>query len=343
MITANKALLANNGYLFLLAQNKGLQLKFEAAVAGEIPIIRVLDNCFNADEILKISGILNGTSNYILTQIQKSNQSFEQTLKQAQEQGYAESDPSDDINGADSANKLALLIRKIFDATILPEKIYTQGISNITAKDIEYANSILHKKIKLIALARKKDDQIIAHIFPALIDENDILAKIDDAINSVKIRLKNGGELIFSGTGAGGIETANSIIDDVAEIANNSSRGCLNHRRLRAQKEKEADDIRISRLKLLELKPFDDCVFQYTLRLIVKDAPGIMGVIGMILGSKSINMKSFEQRPYAEKGAKRLFLISTDPCKEHIIQNAVKEINKLNFTVDPVLVLRSLD
>ena len=350
VVTANKALLAKYPELFALAKEKGLQLKFEAAVAGEVPIIRTLDNCFKADEILEISGILNGTTNYLLEQMQLDGNSgeyinrdpFENILKKAQRLGFAEADVSDDVSGTDSANKLALLIGKIFDVIVFPEKIYTQGIENITIKDIEYASSILGKKIKLIASARKEGDQIIAHVFPALINENDILAKIDNAINSVKIRLKNGDELSFSGPGAGGVETANSVIDDVVKIANDTNCGCSSHRRLNAQKEKKANDIRISKLKPLRLKPFDDCVFQHTLRFTVKDSPMIMGILGTILGKRDINLKSFQQCPTDDR-TKLLFLISTDPCEERIIQKAVKEINKQNFVIEPVLVFRSLN
>ena len=333
VVTANKALLAAKPYLFSLASEQRLWLKFEAAVAGEIPIIRILDNCFKGDEISAIWGILNGTTNFLLSKMLLERKSFPRVLQEAQALGLAEADSSEDIEGRDSLNKLVLLIRQAFGLEVAPEvapdAIYTQGIERITLKDMEYAE-FLKKTIKLIAYAgivsKGKRKELTAHIFPTLIDSEDPLAKISDATNSVKISLKYGQDVFFSGPGAGGPETANSVIDDLREVAKNS-------------KNKPVKD----KVGRASIEPFGDCAFQHTLRFTVRDQPGIVGAVGQILGQFGISIYSIVQVPFSVKESERLtFLITLHPCREIKLQQALQKINQLPFNREPVLVLRSI-
>ncbi len=222
VVTSNKELVATHGYeLTQLAREKGVCYLFEASVGGGIPIIRPLSQCLAANEILEIYGILNGTTNYILTRMIKAGLSFEQALSEAQEKGYAERDPSADVEGHDACRKICILSAIAFGRHIYPEQVPTQGITKVTLADVDYADGA-GKKIKLLGRAIKMPDgAVCAYVAPHLIDVSHPLAGVDDVFNGISVRGDAIGDVMFYGRGAGKLPTASAVVADVMDIARN--------------------------------------------------------------------------------------------------------------------------
>lgn len=227
VVSSNKELVATYGYeLTQLAKEKGVCYLFEASVGGGIPIIRPLSQCLAANEILEIYGILNGTTNYILTRMIQGGLSFEQALAEAQEKGYAERDPSADVEGKDACRKICILSAIAFGRHVYPEQVPTEGITKVTLADVDYADGA-GKKIKLLGRAiRMEDGRVCAYVAPHLIDCNHPLAGVDDVFNGISVRGDAIGDVMFYGRGAGKLPTASAVVADVMDIARN-----LGHRR----------------------------------------------------------------------------------------------------------------
>jgi len=220
VISSNKELVATHGYdLLQLAKEKGVSYLFEASVGGGIPVLRPLTNCLAGNEIEQVCGILNGTTNYILTRMIRAGLSFEQALKEAQDNGYAERDPSADIEGHDACRKICILAALSFGEHVYPEQIPTQGITAITLADVDYANSCGYK-IKLLGRAlRMESGKICAYVAPHLVSSSDPLSGVEDVFNAIKITGNAVGDAMFYGRGAGKLPTASAVVGDIADIA----------------------------------------------------------------------------------------------------------------------------
>ena len=222
VVTSNKELVANHGYeLTQLAKEKGVCYLFEASVGGGIPIIRPLSQCLAANEILEIYGILNGTTNYILTRMIRAGLSFDAALKEAQDNGYAERDPSADVEGHDACRKICILAAIAFGRHIYPWQVPTQGITGITLADVDYAESA-GRKITLLGRAiRREDGRVCAYVAPHLVDQSDPLAGVEDVFNGITVRGDAIGDVMFYGRGAGKLPTASAVVADVMDVARN--------------------------------------------------------------------------------------------------------------------------
>ena len=222
VVTSNKELVASHGYeLTQLAKEKGVCYLFEASVGGGIPIIRPLSQCLAANEILEIYGILNGTTNYILTRMIRAGLTFDAALKEAQDNGYAERDPSADVEGHDACRKICILAAIAFGRHIYPDQVPTQGITGVTLADVDYAESA-GKKIKLLGRAiRRMDGRVCAYVAPHLVDRSDPLAGVEDVFNGISVRGDAIGDVMFYGRGAGKLPTASAVMADVMDVARN--------------------------------------------------------------------------------------------------------------------------
>jgi len=227
VVTSNKELVAAQGpELLQLAKENGVSYLFEASVGGGIPIIRPLNQCLAANEILGITGILNGTTNYIFTQMRKEGKSFEDALKEAQQKGYAEQNPTADIEGHDACRKLAILSSIAYNKFVDFANIYTEGITKITITDMKYAEA-MNGVIKLIAISRKLDDKIFARVSPAIISKEHPLANVEDVFNAIVVKGDAIGDAMFYGRGAGKLPTASAVIADVIDIAKHPDFGTM--------------------------------------------------------------------------------------------------------------------
>ena len=222
VVTSNKELVAAHGYeLTQLAREKGVCYLFEASVGGGIPIIRPLSQCLAANEILEIYGILNGTTNYILTRMIRAGLTFDAALKEAQDNGYAERDPSADVEGHDACRKICILAAIAFGRHIYPHQVPTQGITGVTLADVDYAESA-GKKIKLLGRAiRREDGRVCAYVAPHLVDQSNPLAGVEDVFNGISVRGDAIGDVMFYGRGAGKLPTASAVVADVMDVARN--------------------------------------------------------------------------------------------------------------------------
>ena len=225
VVSSNKELVATHGYdLLQLAKSKGVSYLFEASVGGGIPVLRPLTNCLAGNELSEVRGILNGTTNYILTRMIRAGLSFEQALKEAQDNGYAERDPSADIEGHDACRKICILSALAFGRHVYPEQVSTQGITAITLADVDYANACGHK-IKLLGRALRIDDnKVCAYVAPHLVSTENPLAGVEDVFNAIAATGNAVGDVMFYGRGAGKLPTASAVVGDVVDIAKDVSK-----------------------------------------------------------------------------------------------------------------------
>ncbi len=309
LVTANKALLAERGQgIFEAALKNKVKIGFEAAVCGAIPIIKTINESFTGDKVLSVSGIMNGTSNYILTRMQSDKLEFEEALKLAQEKGYAEADPSLDINGGDAGHKLILLIKLAYGIDISMDELSTTGIENITKEDIDFANEI-DAKIKLIGYAKKVNGDIYATVKPMIVKNDNFLAKVDGATNAVRINNKYSGVHLLVGEGAGSSETAMSIVSDIVFIARYG--------------EKITDTNGAHERNFADANQF---VFPYLITFNTGDVPGTTGFIATAIGKQDINIETVSHNRHSDE--KAMFSLATMPCTLEQIERAIDEIRK---------------
>ena len=309
LVTANKALLALRGKaIFDTAESNGVNVGFEAAVCGAIPIIKTIKESFTGDIIESVSGILNGTSNYILTMMQDEKMGFDEALKLAQKGGYAEADPTLDINGYDAGHKLILLIKLAFGIDISLDQLNPIGIDRISKEDIEFAEEI-NCKIKLICYAQKINGNIYATVKPMMVKKDNVLSGIDGATNAVRLINKYSGRHVLVGNGAGSLETASSIVADIVFIAKYS--------------EKISNYIPGSGNGFVDAKHF---VFPYLILFKTVDSPGITGLVTTAVGNQNINIDTVSHNRHSKEFAG--FSIATTPCRLEQIENAIAEIRK---------------
>ena len=318
VVTANKALLAKHGsLLFKIAEDNNVLLLFEAAVAGGIPIINIIKNSIFLNKINKISGILNGTTNFILTEMEYRNLNFNDCLKNAQFKGYAEADPTNDIEAIDAAHKLTLLSTLCFGAKIDFKNSFYTGISNIQIDDINYAKKLGYK-IKLISQSELIEDKIISITEPKLIKHSNSLASVNGVLNAIKIETDHLQSLFFSGEGAGGLPTASSIIADLFEIVSN----------------KKSLSLGQSISKLIDYKSINshEKESSYYLRIISKDIAGVLSKITSFLNESDISIETILQIPENLSNDNSIpIIILTHDIKKSLLMVALKKIVVINI------------
>ncbi len=312
LVSANKALLAERGKeIFRAAEENNVSVGFEAAVCGAIPIIKTIRESFSGDEIISISGILNGTSNYILSRMLDEKLGFDEALKLAQEAGYAEADPTLDINGGDAAHKLIILMKLIYGMDVSMEELKFQGIQNISATDMAYAQEV-GAKFKLICYAKSDGNDVYGTVAPMMVKNENILSDVNGATNAVRTLNKYSGKHILIGAGAGSSETASSIVADIIFIARYSSEmsNKLLHRNL-------------------VFKDLSHFTFPYVITFETDDKPGITGLVASEIGKQDINIYTVTHNRHVKNSA--LFSIETQPCTLENINAAIEEIKMKNI------------
>ena len=330
VVTANKALLAERGAeLFQLANQKGVFLGFEASTAGGIPIIKALRESFSGNQIQSMHGIINGTCNYILTQMHDQMTSFDVALASAQEKGYAEADPTLDIEGIDAAHKLSILSSLAYSTYLPFDKIYVEGITKITDKEIQYAREFGYV-IKLLAIAKMTDSGIEARVHPALIPERSILANVSGAFNGVYLVGDAVGPTLFYGQGAGGMPTASAVVADIIEASQAAAGGLVNLKTGGWIKE-ESSGVEIS--SIAEVKT------RYYMRLVVRDQPSVLAEIGQALGDCQISIAAVTQKAPQTCETVSLVII-THKALEKNMDLAREKLSNLEVVGDDFTVIR---
>ena len=326
VVTANKALLAMNGSeLFKIAEHNNVLLLYEAAVAGGIPIIKSIKNSIYLDKINKISGILNGTTNFILTEMEKFNLDFQEVLKRAQSNGYAEADPTNDIEGIDSAHKLTLLSTLCFGSEINFKNNKFSGIGNIHIEDIHNAKK-LGCRIKLISESQIIEGKIINVTEPRLIKIENPLSNVDGVINAINVETEHLQSLFYQGEGAGGKATASAIISDLFEISNNSKSLSLGYK--------------IS--ELISFQSFDlmEKISPYYLRIISKDLTGVLSKITSFLNESGISIETILQIPENQNNNNSIpIIIVTHDTKKSSLMIALEKIEKQEFILEKIVLI----
>ncbi len=327
VVTANKALLATEGEdIFRKAKQRGLLIGFEASVAGGIPIIKVLREALVANNILSVYGIINGTSNYILTKMSEDSMDFHEALQRAQEKGYAEADPTFDIEGIDSAHKLTLLASLAFGIPLAYNSIYTEGISHLKAEDITFAEELGYK-IKLLAIAKKVDREVELRVHPTMIPQGYLLSKVDGVLNAVYVVGDAVGETLYYGRGAGALPTGSAVVADIVDIASVIAGRCMPPR----SHIPETTDLRI--------KPHEEVECMYYFRFSAIDKPGVLSKISGILGAHEISIASVIQKGRRVGKAVPLVLL-THRAREADVQKALREINQLDVVEGETVLIR---
>ena len=326
VVTANKALLAYHRYeLKDIAGDT--PIGYEASVAGGIPIIKALREGLSANHIEAIKGIMNGTCNFILTKMMNEKAEFADVLKEAQELGYAEADPTFDVGGFDAAHKLLILASIAYGIDVKPEEILIEGIENINSEDIFFAKEFGYN-IKLLTIAKKCGNQVELRVHPALVPIKQMIAKVDGVMNGISVIGDRVGETMYYGPGAGGSATASAVVSDLIDIARHTQNSPM----LGFIKPLESAG--------LSLMNSDDIATKYYMRVKVADKIGVLSKISEVLGRHSISISSFLQKQDALKENSAVLLFSTHTCKEKDIQNALKELRGLEFVEIPPAMIR---
>ena len=325
VVTANKALLAYHRFELQKMSNKPFE--YEASVAGGIPIIKALREGLSANHIESIKGIINGTCNYMLTEMKKG-ADYEEILKIAQDLGYAEADPTFDVGGFDAAHKLLILSSIAYGIDSKPEDILIEGIENITPADIDFAKEFNYA-IKLLAIAKKRDNKVELRVHPTLIPSSQMIAKIDGVMNGVSVVGDKVGETLYYGAGAGGDATASAVISDIINIARNGKSSPM----LGFKKALEEN---------LTLANIDEIETKYYIRVEVEDKNGVLAKISTVLSQNNISIETMLQKSIKKDGAVNL-LLSTHKAKEIDIQKAIKEINVLECVKSKSIMMRVED
>jgi homoserine dehydrogenase len=319
VVTANKQLLAQHGEeLFDAAREAGVQLRFEAAVAGVIPIVRVIQESFGVTEIAKVFGIVNGTTNFILSEMASTGAPYEEVLARAQELGYAEADPTADVSGADAAAKMAILARLAFHTPVTLEEVSYEGIEQIKPGDLAYAKE-LGLSLKLLGVAERRQGGISVRVFPCFLSGGHPLSPVAGPFNAVMVEAPDITEVTMSGPGAGGVQTASAVLGDVVSIISGDA------------------PVHETRLKLPVV---NDVSSSFYLHLAVADEPGVLGQIAQVLGDKDVSVKSVVQRGVGEDA--RLVMVVHE-CLESRFAAALEAIDGLDVLRAPPRSIRVIE
>ena len=325
VVTANKDLIAEHGKeLFDAEKEHHTDLFFEASVAGGIPIIRPLKQCLAANRVSGVMGIINGTTNFILTKMTKEGRDFNDVLSEAQQLGYAEADPTSDIEGLDAARKTAILASVAFNTRVTYQDVYVEGITRISPMDIKYANELGYT-LKLLGIAKDLEGQVEVRVHPVFIPNAHPLAAVNDAFNAIFVTGDAVGETMFYGPGAGELPTASAVVADVIEVARNIQSNVTGRISCTCYEEKE-------------IKPIGDITSKYYLRLIVKDEPGVLASIASVLGNQKVSIATVIQKRNVEALAEVVLI--THKVKEQNLQDALSIIKGMSITKDIANVIR---
>src|SRR3954451_764722 len=328
VVTANKELMALKGAeLWELANANGVNIAMEASVAGGIPIHTVMREGIAGDRILELYGILNGTSNFILTEIEKSNAAFDSVLAEAQHLGYAEADPSADVDGLDARSKLAILAALAFGERLTPSDISTEGIRRIMPVDFQYAHQLKHT-IRLLCLARQTDEGLLLSVRPSLIPQDAILSHVKGAYNAIWIRGNYGEDTFYYGRGAGSKPTGVAVVSDLMRVA----------REIRCGSQSRVSPFAHERLGEYKPLPLTTQTLPYYLRFRVEDKAGIIATLAAILAKHKIGIDAVLQLP-REDWRDLPFVVTTEPAKEQAIRDALVEIREADFLVEAPLAM----
>jgi homoserine dehydrogenase len=329
VVTANKALLATHGpELFGAARRRGVLLGFEAAVAGGLPIIRALRDGLCANRVLSLHGIVNGTSNFILTKMTDEGRRFAEVLREAQAAGYAEADPTLDIEGIDSAHKLQILASLAFRTAVDLKDIHTEGIAGILPEEIANARELGYR-IKLLAIAKRGDGALEVRVHPAMIPAESPLASVAGVFNAIVVSGDAVGDQMFYGRGAGQLPTASAVWSDAIEIA----------RRAAYQHEALPEDLPLIDSGGLRLRPMEEVQSAYYLRVMVQDRPGVLAQVAGVLGQRRISIASVIQKERSGVSAVPIVMM-THEARERDMRVALEEIDRLGVVAGRTVMLR---
>jgi homoserine dehydrogenase len=329
VVTANKALLAMEGTdIFRAAAENSVEVGFEAAVAGGIPIIKVVSEGLVANRVIAIYGIINGTSNFILTKMTDEKVEFADALKEAQRLGYAEADPTFDIEGIDTAHKLTILSSLAYGIPLSYDAVYKEGITRITAKDIDFATELGYR-IKLLAIAKSSDGEIELRVHPTMVPYEYLISKVDGVFNAIYVEGDAVGSTLYYGRGAGDLPTGSAVVADIVDIGKNIISGGST-RMLPISVAGDAGD---------KLRRMEDIESRYYFRFSVLDQPGVLSKISGILGSNNISIKSVIQKGRSAVASVPLVFL-THVAREKDVQKAIAEIDSLQVVSEKALVIR---
>ncbi|MFA5881987.1 MAG: homoserine dehydrogenase [Eubacteriales bacterium] len=325
VVTANKDLLAQDGQeLFQIAEQNKVDLLFEASVGGGIPIIRPLKECLAANRVETVYGIVNGTTNYMLTKMSDEGSSYSDVLAEAKQKGYAEADPTSDVEGYDAARKLAILASIAFNTRVSFKDVFVEGITKVTARDIMYARE-LNCAVKLLAIGKDLDGKIEVRVHPTFIPQNHPLASVNDVFNGVFIHGDAVGDVMFYGRGAGELPTASAVVGDVIDCARNILKGARGRLSCTCYDHKLIKDIGETRTK-------------YYVRMKVLDRPSVLAAIASVFGNQEVSLASVIQKRNIENIAEIVWV--THDVLENNIQDALKIIGGLSIVEEISNVIR---
>ncbi len=325
VVTANKAIMARHGgQLLAIAAQKGVDLFFEGSVGGGIPIVKPLSECLAANRIEKLMGIINGTTNYMLTSMTRSGADFTDVLQQAQALGYAEADPSSDVDGIDAAHKLAVLSTLAFETPVTVDDVYVEGISGVTATDIAFADELGYV-VKLVAIGQDTNGHVEVRVHPTFLPKGHPLAAVNDVYNAVFVTGDAVGDLMFYGRGAGDMPTASAVVGDLVEVVRNM-RKAVNWRYGRHLEEKP-------------IRPMGEVVARYYLRFLVDDQPGVLGAIASTFGREGVSVESVIQRGRHRRQPVNLVFV-THEVQEANLQRALANSRALSAVKQISAVIR---
>jgi homoserine dehydrogenase len=334
VVTANKALLAKHGdEVFSAAAKKGVEVGFEASVGGGIPLIRSIKEGLVANRIQGLFGILNGTANYILTKMTDQGRAFSEVLKEAQDLGYAEADPTFDVEGIDTAHKLTILLSLAYGVPIDFKSVYTEGISKVTPLDIKFMKEFGYR-IKLLAISKDDGEAIEARVHPTLIPEETMLANVNEAYNALYITGDAVGNVMLYGPGAGMMPTGSAVVSDLVDVARNILKGAVGR--------VPSLGYQPARIQARRIKSIEELRAKYYFRFSVEDRPGVLSKISGILGDHMISIKSVHQKGRDLVGAVPIVMI-THGAKEASVKKALSEIDQLDMVKDKTVLIRIED
>ncbi|HAA89497.1 MAG: Homoserine dehydrogenase [Thermoanaerobacterales bacterium 50_218] len=319
VVTANKDVVAAYGKeLFEAATAGGADLYFEASVGGGIPIIRVLKESLAANKFEEVIGIVNGTTNYILTRMSEEGIDFGEALRAAQEAGYAEADPAADIEGLDAARKIAILASIAFNTRVLPDDVFVEGITRITPEDIEYARELGYC-VKLLAIARQWEEEVEVRVHPAFLPNSHPLAAVNGVFNAIFVRGNAVGETMFYGQGAGQMPTASAVVGDIMQVVRNMEAGSSGRFSCTCYLEKK-------------VRPRGKITSKYYIRLIVKDRPGVLASIAGVFGNHNVSLASVIQKRTITSSEEQMaeIVLITHEVEEQNLQDALTVISGLS-------------
>lgn len=331
IVTANKKLLAEYGNeIFQLAAKQNVMVMFEAAVAGGIPIIKTLREGLAANHIESIAGIINGTSNFILSEMRANGSTFKEALAQAQMLGYAEADPTFDIDGHDAGHKLSIISALAFGTPINFQHCYLEGISDLKSIDIGYAEELGYR-IKLLGITRKTPKGIELRVHPTLLPDSRLLAKVEGVMNAVSVQADMIGQTMYYGAGAGADPTASAVVADLMDVTRLQNAEASYRVPYLAFQSESLEDISIL--------PMDDIISSYYLRVSVQDEPGVLGEIANILASENISIEALIQKGVINQESTEIVIL-THSIQERFIKQSIQRIQALARVLSPVTMIR---